>query len=258
MWNPIPAHSRSLTISLRVRALPSNHPNRVFRTGRREQARRLAALDDVETANVAMAPRERLLQHDAGAYARSLGFTFPLLVRSPGFHNGRFFERVDDEESMPGIVADLPGSEVMLIAYQDTRSPDGVMRKYRVMSIGGRLYPLHLAISPNWKVHYATSAMHERYTYREEERAFLSDMPRAIGSRTVRALEAIAQTMQLDYAGIDFAIDAIGRVVVFEANGAMAIFTPESDARWDYRRAAVSRALNAVKAMIVERSSPAS
>jgi hypothetical protein len=201
--------------------------------------------------------RERLLTRDAGAYVRSLGFTFPLLVRSPGFHNGRFFERVDAEEALAGIVAELPGNEVMLIAYQDTRSPDGVMRKYRVMSIGGRLYPLHLAISPHWKVHYATSAMHERHAYREEERAFLSDMSRAIGSRAVRALEAIAQTMELEYAGIDFAIDSIGRVVVFEANGAMAIFTPESDARWDYRRAAVSRALNAVKAMIVERGSPA-
>jgi D-alanine-D-alanine ligase-like ATP-grasp enzyme len=70
----------------------------------------------------------------------------------------------------------------------------------------------------------------------------------------MRALEAIAETTALDYGGIDFGLDAEGNVVVFEANGAMGIFMPDADPRWDYRRGAFSAALDAAKSMIVRRA----
>ena len=55
--------------------------------------------------------------------------------------------------------------------------PDGMARKYRVMFIGGVAYPLHLAISADWKVHYFTAAMAADPAFRAEERRFLDDMP---------------------------------------------------------------------------------
>jgi len=35
----------------------------------------------------------------------------------------------------------------LVIEYLDARGTDGNAQKYRVMMIGGRIYPLHLAIS---------------------------------------------------------------------------------------------------------------
>ena len=66
-------------------------------------------------------------------------------------------------------------------------------RKYRVMFIDGRAYPLHLAISSDWKVHYFSAAMASNAAHRQEEQRFLTDMPAAIGATAMAALDAINQ-----------------------------------------------------------------
>jgi len=232
-----------------------NRPECVARTGRTEQARRLGAIDDVIVARVVSVSRAELVRDDAGSAARGRGFGYPFLVRSPGFHNGRFFELVRDDAELDAVVRSMPRDEVLLLSYHDTRGADGMVRKYRVMTIGGTLYPVHLAIAPQWKVHYVSSAMAGNAAFRAEEAVFLNDMHDVLGTRAVRALTAIAASMGLDYGGIDFGIAPDGRVVVFEANGAMAIFVPDADPRWDYRRPAMTTALRAATRMIVERGS---
>jgi glutathione synthase/RimK-type ligase-like ATP-grasp enzyme len=64
------------------------------------------------------------------------------------------------------------------------------------------------------------------------------------------AIGAIQSALGLDYAGVDFALAADGRLVVFEANATMTIVTPPDDPIWDYRRPAIQRAIGAVQALI--------
>ena len=230
-----------------------NDPERVVRTSRTEQSARLAGIADVVVAQVTSVSRTELLRGGAAGFARRGHAGYPLLLRSPGFHNGRYFELVHDEAQLESVARSMPSDDLLLIGYVDTRSADGLVRKFRVMTIGGALYPVHLAISPNWKVHYASSAMAGDAGLRAEEASFLRDMDGVLGGRAVAALGAIATAMGLDYGGIDFGLGADGRVVVFEANGAMAIFVPDADPRWDYRRPAMTAALRAVTQMIVTR-----
>jgi len=92
------------------------------------------------------------------------------------------------------------------------------------MMIGGKIYPLHLAISRDWKVHYFTSDMADKPDHRLEEAAFLADdMPAVLGDKAYRALEAIRDALGLDYAGIDFGLNAQGDLLLFEANATMVI-----------------------------------
>jgi hypothetical protein len=72
---------------------------------------------------------------------------------------------------------------VLAIEYLDARGADGCARKYRVMMVGGELYPLHLAISQDWKIHYFSADMAERAEHRAEEAIFLADMPAALGGK---------------------------------------------------------------------------
>jgi hypothetical protein len=67
------------------------------------------------------------------------------------------------------------------------------------------------------------------------------------------AFVANAAELGLDYAGIDFALDARGDVVLFEANATMAVYPPPPGAHWDYRRPAVERIVAAVRALLVNR-----
>jgi hypothetical protein len=124
------------------------------------------------------------------------------------------------------------------------------VRKYRVMTIGGELYPLHVAISSHWKIHYFTAEMAEQANYRAEDAEFLENMPEVLGSRAMQALGHIQATLVLDYAGIDFGLSASGDLLLFEANATMVVNPPEPDERWAYRRPAVERIFAAVRRML--------
>jgi glutathione synthase/RimK-type ligase-like ATP-grasp enzyme len=69
----------------------------------------------------------------------------------------------------------------------------------------------------------------------------------------MRALEQIAKTLGLEYAGIDFALRD-GAVLLFESNANMAIVPPDANPLWDYRRPAIRRVIDAAKQMIVKKA----
>jgi hypothetical protein len=223
-----------------------NPPSQIRMTTRAGVAQRLAGLPGVVAPEVRSWTRSELL----GA----VNLAFPQLLRAPGFHTGRHFLRVERQEDLEGAIAVLPGDTLLSIQDLDARGADGLARKYRVMFIGGALYPLHLAISADWKVHYFTAAMAGEARHRAEERQFLENMAGALGPRAMAALDEIAATLGLDYGGIDFGLSVDGSLLLFEANATMVINLPVSDPIWDYRRAAITRALEAAKKLVLARA----
>ncbi len=231
-----------------------NDPRAVMKTGRISNAARLAAVPGVVTPKTLAIARDILAGPDAAAFLGDHGFAFPLLLRSPGYHTGRNFILVDRAAELSEAVAGLPGSDLLAIEYLDARGKDGSARKYRVMMIDGQIYPLHLAISRNWKVHYFTSDMADQPDHRAEELAFLADMPAVLGDKAMVALAGIRDALGLDYAGIDFGLGPDGDLLLFEANATMVIAAPDPDQRWAYRRTAIVRIIDAVVAMIREKA----
>ena len=116
--------------------------------------------------------------------------------------------------------------------------------------IDGVIYPLHLAISADWKVHYFTAGMADNAGWRAEEQRFLEDMPAILGANAMAALTRIGETLGLDYMGIDFALDEDKSILLFEANATMVIIPPSPEPMWDYRRAAIARALGAAQDLL--------
>jgi Flp pilus assembly protein TadD len=249
-----PALKAAVALMKRTPAPVVNDPRTIFKTGRIDNARRLGRLEDVVAPRTVAMPRKTLQGADAAAVLARAGLVFPLLLRSPGFHTGRNFVLVEQAGDLAAAVAELPGQDVLAIEYLDARGSDGNARKYRVMFIEGVAYPLHLAISRQWKVHYFTSDMAERADHRAEEAAFLADMTATLGERAVAALARIDAALGLDYGGIDFGISRSGEVLLFEANATMVVIPPGDDPRWAHRRAAVTRILDAVVAMIMKRA----
>jgi tetratricopeptide (TPR) repeat protein len=222
-----------------------NDPAAVARTGRVEGAHRLAGLPDVVTPRTQLASAADLEALPAGA--------FPLLLRRPGFHTGRHFLRVDAAAGLAAALQSLGEGPLIAIQYLDVRGADGLARKFRVLFVDGTAYPVHLAISADWKVHYFTAEMSLSQALRDEERCFLEDMPAVLGRRGVAALDAIRGALQLEYAGVDFALAPDGRVVVFEANATMVVAKPGPEPIWDYRRPALDAVTEAARAMLLRR-----
>ena len=238
--------ARAEDLLRRTAAPVVNPPALVATTGRAANARRLAGIPRAVVPTIRAMPRTAL--------AEAGDLRFPLLLRSPGFHTGRHFVAVERREDLAAAAAQLPRDEVLAIDYLDARGSDGMARKYRVMIVDKVLYPLHLAISADWKVHYFTAAMAANAAYREEERRFLGDMPAVLGSDAMAALERIGGVLGLDYAGVDFALAPDGSLLLFEANPAMVVNPPEPEPIWDYRRAPIARVLDAVQRMILARA----
>jgi Tfp pilus assembly protein PilF len=236
-----------------------NAPAAVRATGRCDNADRLGNIPGILTPTTAAFPYTVLAGDDAPIALTGAGFEFPFLLRAPGFHMGRHFVMVESLSQLANAVAELPGdgrtgAELLAIQYLDARGADGNSRKYRVMMIDGKLYPLHLAISPNWKIHYFSADMKERPDHRAEEQRFLADMPGVLGAKATAGLKQLQATLGLDYGGIDFGLNQQGEILIFEANATMVVEQPTDDPRWDYRRAAVSRIHDAVRQMLLTRA----
>jgi Tfp pilus assembly protein PilF/glutathione synthase/RimK-type ligase-like ATP-grasp enzyme len=243
----------TLAIAERIAARSSapllNRPAAVMQT-RRADVERLNAIPGVTAPHTELLPRAQI--NEAALAAR--GFGFPLLLRSPGYHMGEHFTFVATPAEVAGALAALPGDEILAIAYLDARRPDGTVRKYRALMIGGTLYPVHLAISRSWKIHYFSADMRNNDDNRAEEARYLNDMRAYLGPRAMTALEGIAALLDLDYAGIDFGISAEGDVLVFEANPTMAVYLPDEDERFAYRRVAITNIVTAVRHMFGARA----
>ena len=77
-------------------------------------------------------------------------------------------------------------------------------------------------------------------------------LPAALGATAMRALRQICTTLDLEYAGMDFAVAADGSILLFEANATMVVFPPSPDAMWDYRRRAIDSVLAAASSMLLK------
>jgi glutathione synthase/RimK-type ligase-like ATP-grasp enzyme len=252
-----PALEAAARLIARSSAPVINDPRAIMKTGRISNAIRLGAVPGVVTPRTIAIPRDVLAGPGGIEAIADHQFSFPLLLRSPGYHTGRNFIIVENATQLSAAAASLPGSELLVIEYLDARGHDGSARKFRVMMIGGKIYPLHLAISRDWKVHYFTSDMADKPDHRLEEAKFLADMPAVLGEKATRALQGIRDALGLDYAGIDFGVNADGDLLLFEANATMVIAVPDNDARWAYRRTAITKILEAVVAMLRQKSGAA-
>ena len=230
-----------------------NKPRLVEHTGRLMNSKRMGILPGVVVPHISLISQAEV---DSGVVWENLvneGLTFPILLRPPGFHGGNHFVRVENKAQFNAAFKELPGESQLAIQFLDSRAEDNLFKKYRVMIINGAFYPIHMAISSNWKVHYFSSDMADNSKYRAEEAVFLNDFTSYLGAQALSALEKTSQMLQLDYCGIDFGIDQKGNVLLYEANATMLICHSDNEKDNDYKRNAIENALAATKRMFVER-----
>jgi glutathione synthase/RimK-type ligase-like ATP-grasp enzyme len=171
------------------------------------------------------------------------------LARPAATHGGMGVQRLAPGQPWDAAAASDARQDWYLTRFVETRDGQGRYRKYRVVFIDGRPYPYHLAISAHWLVHYFSAEMTERSWKQAEERGFLSDPEAVLGQRAWRALAEAGRRLDLHYAGIDFGLDADGRVVVFEANATMLVHREPAASALAYRNPQVERMRAAFDAM---------
>ena len=224
-----------------------NNPTRILNTHRSSLPDLLKGI-----ANVVVPPVIRLTSAETNALDAigQAGITLPAIIRPAGSHGGENLQKVTS--SAEALQAIQRFDNAYVTKFVDYRNPDGLYRKYRVIFVDRQPYPYHLAIGPDWLVHYWTAGMANDAIRRQEERRFLEAPEAAIGSRAMAALAEIGARLDLDYAGIDFSCLPGGQVLVFEANATMLVH-PEHEALFAYKNPAMRQIAQAFEAMLTPR-----
>jgi tetratricopeptide (TPR) repeat protein len=220
-----------------------NDPQKVLRTNRVRAARALGEIPDVY-----MPPTERM-QREALEHG-GVPIAYPLLARPVGSQAGRDLARIADTEELDAYLRRVAASAFFVMPFVDYKKQDGYYRKYRIVVVDGVPYPYHLAISPNWMIHYYNAPMRETPWMRDEEAVFLERFEHVFGPPLQRALREIARVLGLEYFGVDCSIDSQGRLLVFEADPAMVVHAGDDPQIFPYKIAPAQRIFNAFQRLI--------
>ena len=177
----------------------------------------------------------------------------PHIVRPVDSHGGYGLERIDDDAQRAAYAAHTDSAFLYVSPYIDYRSADGYFRKYRIIFIDGEPFPFHLAISPNWMVHYYNAPMTEHQWMRDEELAFFERLDIVFPGDLAEALRETAARLGLDYVGIDCAIARDGTLLVFEADNAVIVHLLDDPVMFAYKHRHVPRITAALDAMVRRR-----
>ncbi len=231
-------------------AVPVINPpdHRIARTTRDGVAQLLDGIPGLTVPRMTRAGRLDLL-----ALAGQDVWERPLLVRPAGTHGGDDLERIADGKALTAYLDAVPSASFYVSDFHDYRSADGYWRKYRLIFVDREIYPYHLTIGQDWKLHYYRVDMNAQPWMKPEEEAFLADWRSAFPGQLGEAMRAVARRLDLDFAGIDCAIGQDGNVLLFEANPTMLVHLTESHLDYPYKHKYVPRIFDAFGRMLIQR-----
>lgn len=240
---------RAADMLIATLGLPSlNNPRLISGLSRIEAARMLSGCADL------VVPQPRLLSRKMLACETIGRDGTAVLIRPEHSHAGLGLARIVDAPGRDSyLAAHADETGFILTPFVDTRSPDGLFRKYRVVFVDGRWLPVHMAIHSDWAVWYYNANMQAHPERRREEEAFLADPRAVLGEAAQRGLDHIGQRIRLDYFGVDFGVAPDGRAVLFEVETGMVVHHADDPAMFGYRLEAARRIRCEVELMINRR-----
>jgi glutathione synthase/RimK-type ligase-like ATP-grasp enzyme len=175
---------------------------------------------------------------------------FPVLVRPVGSHAGHDLDKIDDTAALQSYLEKMALDEFYLSRFVDYRNADGLFRKYRVILIEGKPYICHMAISTHWMIHYLNAGMAESAEKRAEEARFMAQFDSGFAIRHAGAFTAIAETLKLDYVGLDCGETADGKLLIFEADSDMIVHAMDPGDMFPYKQVAMQKIFDAFRTML--------
>lgn len=225
--------------------LVNGNPGRIAELTRDGVSELLSDIPGLLCPPTARATRAELAAIAGGAPLDSLkpGLDWPLVLRPIGTHAGAGMEKILDAEHLADLLAETETEAFFLAPFVDYRGPHGLFAKARVVLIGGRPYPVHLALSQDWIVHYLSADMAQNADRRAAEGSWFEsfDAPDGFASRHAGAFAAMQARVGLDYWGLDCAETPDGRLLVFEIDTALIVHDMDDFETFPYKRPAMRR-----------------
>lgn len=206
-----------------------NHPAKAIQSGRDASAKRLADIPDVlvpKTLRFSSVgkPRHVLVREIEDQ------FEYPLITRTLASQEGIGMRKVDSHDALIELLLAGCPDQFYVTQFVDTRGSNEHYRKIRGAIVGDEIILVRVDFSNHWMVHGRKKP--ERWAfYRanprclDDEKQICKDPQATLGTAAMQALRTIRERTPLDVFGIDFDVDAAGRLVFYEANATMNLFS---------------------------------
>lgn len=198
-----------------------NHPRAIVQTRRDLSAQRLSGVQGLTVPNCV-----RFSCDSVDTLTQTFiknGFRYPVLVRPLGVQTGTGQLRIDGPADWNAALNTRWFRQLhFMTQFEDFQSASGLYFKARVVFVGGKAFIRHVKTSTSWQIHNRASG-------RVDDDRELEIVDRLDGSDAFRRICAdVSDRIRLDFCGMDLGVDPESeRVVLFECNPAMSIFTQE-------------------------------
>jgi hypothetical protein len=173
------------------------------------------------------------------------------IIRPANSHAGHGLERVEDATELAHYLARETGDTFLIAPFVPYQSRDGIYRKFRIALINGQSFPVHMALSQRWMVHYLNADMLDNADHRDEEARFMQDYPNCFGDRHRSTLHQLSVRIGLDYVVLDCAETQDGDLLLFEADNGAVVHDMDPIGLFPYKRPAMRSVFEAFRQMLI-------
>ncbi len=203
-----------------------------------------------DAAGVVYPPNWRVARGRLADFALPRGWRYPIIARPVGSHAGNDLHKLDDDAGLDDYLKAQPAQEFYIAPFVDYSNEDGLFRKYRIALVDGAAFPVHMAISKNWMVHYLNADMFDNASHRAEEKQFMNRFDEDFGRRHARALKSVVERTGLDYLLLDCAETSGGELLIFETGTAMIVHSLDPIEIFPYKPAHMGRLFSGFTRML--------
>ncbi|MGO9391342.1 ATP-grasp domain-containing protein [Rhodoblastus sp.] len=178
---------------------------------------------------------------------------FPFIVRPLESHAGAGLEKIEDKTELAAYLQNHAEAFFYTAPFIDYRGADGKFRKTRIAVVDGEPFPVHLAISSRWMIHYLNADMAENADHRAEEALFMDRFP-DFARRHAHTFAFMQKKLQLDYFLVDCAEVGSDQLLIFEVGSAMIAHDLDCPENFAYKSAPMRRLFDAFQRLILSRA----
>jgi tetratricopeptide (TPR) repeat protein len=206
-----------------------NHPARVVQTTRDMTAK---LLEDIPGVLVPTSKRFSTAGKNPEELVREIErhYHYPFIARTVMAQQGKEMNKVDSREALLALLASGLRDTFFVIQFVDTRESHGFYRKIRGAMIKDEIIISRVDFSDHWNVRGRRTPQRLAFYQAnmhllDEEKRICRDPEAALGRSVIQGLQGIRRRIPLDIFGIDFDVDANGRLIFYEANATMNLLT---------------------------------
>jgi Flp pilus assembly protein TadD/glutathione synthase/RimK-type ligase-like ATP-grasp enzyme len=190
-------------------------------------------------------------------------FAYPMIVRTVADQQSMNITLVENRQALQETLQQMQPTQpqVYVIQFAGVPHKNGCYRKLRAAFVEGVPVVMRADYARHWVVQGRKwPAVQELYRDHPDLLADADDIVRRphirLGPHALTTLQTIGRLLPLEIFGVDFDVDESGRVVFFEANASMNLFS-NAPAELDYPPSADATLLEYIEALLHRRSDAA-